>query len=76
MVLSIGFILAIISLIYEYFCKYKIKKNERKIEVNISIKKELLEMITELKCHQDAIEQLYPQIKRKKEFLDQLNNEN
>ena len=77
----IGFTLAIISLGYEYFCQFKIKnilskKNESKIEKNVIAKKELLEMITELKCHQDAIDRLYLQIKIKKEFLDHLNNEN
>ena len=72
-VLGIGFILAIFSLSYEYFGqKVLSKKNESKIKENIMIKKELLEMITELKCHQDAIEKLQLQIKIKKEFLNQL----
>ena len=46
------------------------KKNESTIEENIIIQKELLEMMTELKCHQDAIEKLQLQIKIKKEFLN------
>ena len=72
-VLGIGFILAIFSLSYEYFGqKVLSKKNESKIKENIMIKKELLEMISELKCHQDAIEKLQLQIKTKKEFLNQL----
>lgn len=70
-VLGIGFILAIFSLSYEYFGqKVLSKKNESKIKENIMIKKELLEMISELKCHQDAIEKLQLQIKTKKEFLN------
>ena len=70
-VLGIGFILAIFSLSYEYFGqKVLSRKNESKIKENIMIKKELLEMISELKCHQDAIEKLQLQIKTKKEFLN------
>ena len=70
-VLGIGFTLAIFSLSYEYFGqKVLSKKNESKIKENIMIKKELLEMISELKCHQDAIEKLQLQIKTKKEFLN------
>ena len=72
-VLGIGFTLAIILLSYEYFGQKVLnKKNESKTEENIIIKRELLEMITELKCHQDAIEKLLLQIKIKKEFLNQL----
>ena len=72
-VLGIGFILAIFSLSYEYFGqKVLSKKNEGTFKENIVIKKELLEMITELKCHQDAIDKLQLQIKTKKEFLNQL----
>ena len=72
-VLGIGFTLAIFSLSYEYFGqKVLSKKNESKTEENIIIKRELLEMITELKCHQDAIDKLQLQIKTKKEFLNQL----
>lgn len=48
------------------------KKNETSLKENIIVKKELLEMITELKCHQDAIEKLQLQIEIKKEFLNQL----
>ena len=74
-VLGIGFTLAIILLSYEYFGQFMIKKvlskkNESTIEENIIIQKELLEMMTELKCHQDAIEKLLLQIKIKKEFLN------
>ena len=76
-VLGIGFTLAIISLSYEYFGQFMIKKvlskkNETSLKENIIVKKELLEMITELKCHQDAIEKLQLQIEIKKEFLNQL----
>ena len=70
-VLGIGFTLAIILLSYEYFGqKVLSKKNESKIKENIMIKKELLEMISELKCHQDAIKKLELQIQTKKEFLN------